>query len=78
LPAFVKGEFKKLDEKAKNLPNLEEMMDGLQALDVRLLVCELGLGVHDLRMDDLIEGLEVVGATTFVSEAIGADLSFSF
>ncbi len=78
LPAFVKGELEKIDEKAKNLPNLMEMMDGLKMLNARLLVCELGFGVHDLKEENLIEGLEVVGATTFVAEAIGSDLTFSF
>ncbi|MCF7910994.1 MAG: DsrE/DsrF/DrsH-like family protein [Candidatus Cloacimonetes bacterium] len=78
LPAFKKGAFAELTKKAKHLPNLLEMMEGLKMLDARLLVCELGLGVHDLKVEDLVEGVEIVGATTFVAEAIGSDLTFSF
>jgi predicted peroxiredoxin len=78
LPAFVKGEFEKLDKQAEHLPNLVEMMEGLKALDTRLMVCELGLGVHGLKEEDLVDGLEIVGATTFVAKAVGSDLTFSF
>lgn len=78
LPAFVEGAIEKLKAKAKNLPDLEEMMDGLKMLGARILICELGFGVHGLEEKDLIEGCEVVGATTFVAEAQGSDLTFSF
>jgi len=78
LPLFVKGELEKMNEKAENLPDLLEMMEGLKMLGARLLVCELGFGVHGLKEEDLIEGLEIVGATTFVAEALGSELTFSF
>jgi len=78
LPAFKKGAFIELDKKAEHLPNLVEMMEGLKMLDARLLICELGLGVHNLKEEDLVEGVEIVGATTFVAEAIGSELTFSF
>ena len=78
LPAFKKGAFLELDKKAKHLPNLVEMMEGLAMLEARLLICELGLGVNDLKEEDLVDGVEIVGATTFVAEAIGSDLTFSF
>jgi len=78
LPAFKKGAFKDLDKKAEHLPNLVEMMEGLKMLDARLMICELGLGVHNLKEEELVDGVEIVGATTFVAEAIGSDLTFSF
>jgi len=55
-----------------------EMMEGFHALGGRILICELGFGVHGIREEDLIEGCEVVGATTFVAEAQGSNLTFSF
>ena len=78
LPAFVKGQIKKLSEETKNLPDLMEMMDGLVMLEAQFLVCELGFEVHGLKEEDLMEGIEVVGATTFVVRAGGSDLTFSF
>ena len=78
LPALVKGKIPELNEAAPKLPDLEEMMDGFQALGGRILICELGFEVHGLKEEDLIEGCEIVGATTFVAEAQGAQLTLSF
>jgi len=78
LPVFKKGEIAKLNEAAPKLPDLEEMMDGFQALGGRILVCELGFEVKGLTEADLMDGCEVVGATTFVAEAQGSQLTFSF
>jgi predicted peroxiredoxin len=78
LPVFKKGAYAELNKKAKHLPDLEEMMDGLEMLGARILICELGFDVHGLKEEDLVEGIEVVGATTFVAEAQGSDLTFSF
>jgi predicted peroxiredoxin len=77
-PAMVKGALQKLNEQAKALPDLEELYKGFVSLGGRLLVCELAFDVHDFTKEDLIEGTEVVGATTFVAEAQGAQLTFSF
>ena len=78
LPAFVKGQIKKLGEETENLPDLEEMFEGLMMLEAKFLVCELGFDVHGLKEEDLMEGMEIVGATTFVVRAGGSDLTFSF
>ena len=78
LPVFKKGEITKLNEAAPKLPDLVEMMDGFHALGGRLLVCELGFEAKGLTEDDLIKEIEVVGATTFVAEAQGSQLTFSF
>ncbi len=77
-PAMVKGAIEKLNEETKNMPDLVEMFDGLKMLGARLLVCELAFDVHGFKEEDLIEGVEVVGATTFVGAAQGAMLTFSF
>ena len=78
LPAFKKGMYAELNDKAPKLPDLVEMMEGLEMLGARILICELGFEVHGLKEEDLVEGIEVVGATTFVAEAQGSDLTFSF
>jgi len=77
-PAMVKGALEKLNDASKALPDLIELYKGLINLGGRLLVCELAFDVHDFTKEDLIEGTEVVGATTFVAEAQGAQLTFSF
>jgi predicted peroxiredoxin len=77
-PAMVKGAFEKLNAEAKNLPDLMEMIEGLEMLNARFLVCELAFAVHGFGEEDLREGAEVVGATTFVGAADGAGLTLSF
>ena len=77
-PAMVKGAMEKLNEEAKNLPDLMEMVEGLKMLNARFLVCELAFDVHGFKEEDLREGAEVVGATTFVGVADGAGLTLSF
>lgn len=78
LPAFKKGALDQLMSEAENLPDLDEMMEGLKMLGARFLICELGFGVHGIKEEELMEGCEIVGATTFVAEAQGSNLTFSF
>ncbi|HEX9713932.1 MAG TPA: DsrE family protein [Actinomycetota bacterium] len=51
-----------------------------QALDcgVRLLVCQPSLDLNDLSMEDLIDGVEMIGGAAFNSMAIEADAVISF
>ena len=77
-PILVKGAMEKLNEETENMPDLMEMMDGLKMLGARLLMCELALEANGIKEEDLIEEVEVVGATTFVGAADGAGLTFSF
>ncbi|HMA76823.1 MAG TPA: DsrE/DsrF/DrsH-like family protein [Candidatus Krumholzibacteriaceae bacterium] len=77
-PAMKKGAIKELNDKAEALPDLEDMFNSLLALGGRLMVCELAFDVHDFTEDDLAEGTEVVGATTFINESKDATLTFSF
>ncbi|NQT24906.1 DsrE/DsrF/DrsH-like family protein [candidate division KSB1 bacterium] len=77
-PTMVKGAIEKLKEETKNMPDIVEMLEGLIGLGAKLLVCELAFDVHGFKEEDLREGCEVVGATTFVGEATGCELSLSF
>ncbi len=78
LPMFVGDKLKELNDAAPELPDLLELWEGLKMMNTQVLVCELGFGVHGLKEEDLIDGCEVVGATTFVARAGGSDLTFSF
>lgn len=44
----------------------------------KLMICELGFDVNGLKKEDLIEDIEIVGATTFVAAAQGSEITFSF
>ena len=78
LPVFVDGKIAELNKAVPELPDLEEMMEGFQALGGRILVCELGFEVHGLKEEDLIEGVECGGVATFVIDAQEADVVLTF
>lgn len=47
-------------------------------MDVRLLVCQPSLDLHGFTMDDMIEGVEMIGGAAFNDMAIQADAVISF
>lgn len=68
-------------EKYQNLkgqPDPVELFDAIQVLDGRVILCELGLPVWDMTEEDLVEGIEVMMASTFLFEAEGAKMTFSY
>jgi len=75
-PTMVKGELEKIQ--GKGLPNIVELYNGLRELGGKVLVCELALDNKDLKNDDFREGVEIVGATTFVNMIKDATITFSF
>ena len=75
-PTMVKEELEKIS--GKGLPNIVELYNGIRALGGRILVCELAIGAKDIKAEDFREGVEIVGATTFMSSIAGASITFSF
>ncbi|MGB2965618.1 MAG: DsrE family protein [Anaerolineales bacterium] len=68
-------------EKYQNLkgqPDPLELFDAIQVLDGRVILCELGLPVWDMEEEDLVDGIEVMMASTFLFEAEGAKMTFSY
>ena len=68
-------------EKYQNLkgqPDPLELFDAIQVLDGRVILCELGLPVWDMKAEDLVDGIEVMMASTFLFEAEGAKMTFSY
>jgi hypothetical protein len=47
-------------------------------LDVRLYVCQPSLDLNDLTMDELIDGVEMIGGAAFNDMALDADAVISF
>ena len=75
-PALKKGELEKI--KAKGYPDMAELVEGVTALGGRLLLCELAFEAKDMTKDEIRDGVEVVGATTFMAEINDAQITFSF
>ena len=75
-PTMVKGELEKIS--GKGLPNIVELYNGIRELGGRILVCELALENKDLKAEDFREGVEIVGATSFMASISDANITFSF
>ena len=73
----AKGELEKY-QGLKGQPDPIELFDAIQVLDGRIILCELGLPIWDMEEDDLVEGVEVMMASTFLFEAEGAKMTFSY
>jgi predicted peroxiredoxin len=74
--ALKKGELEKV--KGKGLPDMADLLDAIEGLNVRFLLCELAMEAQDLREDEIREGVEIVGATLFMAEIRDARITFSF
>ena len=62
----------------KGQPDPIELFDAIQVLDGRIILCELGLPVWGMEENDLVDGIEVMMASTFLFEAEGAKMTFSY
>lgn len=75
-PALKKGFLEQVE--GKGMPEMMEMVNDYLALDGHIVACELCMDVYDMTEEDLREGVEVVGATGFLSDINDATITFSF
>ena len=62
----------------KGQPDPVDLFDAIQVLDGRVILCELGLPIWDMEKENLVDDVEVMMASTFLFEAGGAKMSFSY
>jgi predicted peroxiredoxin len=58
--------------------SLSFFMDQALELGVKFYVCQPSLDLHSLSMDDLVQGVEMIGGAAFNSMALDADLVITF
>jgi predicted peroxiredoxin len=58
--------------------SLRFFMDQALELGVKFYVCRPSLDLHDLTMDDLVDGVAMIGGAAFNSMALEADVVISF
>lgn len=75
--ALVKGELEKF-QGLKGQPDPIKLYESIEILDGRIILCELGLPIHDIKEEDLREGVEIMMASSFLFEAEGANMIFSY
>jgi peroxiredoxin family protein len=58
-----------------HLPSIPEFVDMAKEMGVRLIACAMTMGVMGVDERDLIEGVELAGATAFLDFAADADVT---
>jgi peroxiredoxin family protein len=61
--------------KSKGIASIEELRSICRESGVKLIACQMTMDLFDIRPDDLIEGIEIAGAATFLEFAGDADVS---
>lgn len=61
-----------------HVPHLGELIDIARESGVRLIACQMSLDVLGLKRDDLIDGLEIGGAATFLEFASRNAITLTF
>ena len=54
------------------------LVEGFEALDGKIMLCELALEAKDMAAEDFRETVQIVGATTFLASIKEATITFSF
>ena len=62
----------------KGQPDPIDLFDAIQVLDGRVILCELGLPIWDMEPEDVVDGVEVMMASTFLFEAEGAKMVYCY
>ena len=53
----------------QNVPSIPELIDACKEGDVKLIACQMTMDVMGVKREDLIDGIEVGGAATFLEHA---------
>jgi peroxiredoxin family protein len=54
---------------------IPELMDACLEFDVRLIACQMTMDVLGIKPEDLIDGVEIGGAASFLEFAVDADIN---
>lgn len=73
-----KGVAESIGPKGERGARLRQFIDTALDVGVRLYVCQPSLDLHDLSMDDMIDGVEMIGGAAFNDMATEADAVISF
>jgi len=64
--------------KKANVAKLSELMEMAIEMDVRIIACQMSMDVMRIKKEDLIDGIEIGGAATFLEYASQDAIALSF
>ena len=62
----------------KGMPPMKELVEGVNTLGGRMILCELALEAKGVTKEELRDDIEIGGATSFVVDIKDANITFSF
>jgi len=68
--AMMKGMMKK-----KGVATLDELREAAQLSDVRMIGCQMTLDLFEMKQEDMIDGIEIGGAATWMESALKSDIN---
>ena len=63
-PVFFKSLMKK-----KNVETLPDLIDMAKEMDVRMVACEMSMGIMGIKQDELLDDIEYGGVATYLGDA---------
>jgi predicted peroxiredoxin len=75
--AVLKGELERIG-RPKGLPDPVDLFNTIRDNGGKVILCELALEAKDIRPEQVREGVEIMNAPSFLLDAQGADLTFTF
>ena len=61
--------------KKKGVASIEDLREAAVEMDTRLIACQMTLDLFELDRDDMIDGIEIGGAATWMEEAAKSDIN---
>ena len=61
--------------KEKGVSSLEELIDSARGHGVRLVACQMSMDIMGIRKEELIDGVELGGVSTFLGSGEQSDMS---
>ncbi|UNT71646.1 DsrE/DsrF/DrsH-like family protein (plasmid) [Bacillus sp. N447-1] len=61
-----------------NVPSIPELVDMAKELGVNMIACQMTMDVMNLEKEDLVKGIKVAGAITYLVFAKDANITLSF
>jgi predicted peroxiredoxin len=75
--ALVKGALEKIGQ-PKGLPYPIDLFNTILENGGKIILCELALEAKDIRRNDVRDGVEIMNAPSFLLDAQGAGMTFTF
>ena len=61
--------------KKKGVASIEELREAAIESDVKMLACQMTMDLFEYKLEDMIEGVPVVGAATYMENALKSDIN---